>query len=209
MAVQNLTHFICSSCLDSAFYIAEEGSYNLALHYKNKKLDEAYKLKSYIKGLDDKSIINTCKLAGYECIYRAGIQTYKPISEINPNKATINNIRTMVENNLKFFTLYGPLIEIECDFQGGYTQTITKGNCDFVTHDTIWDIKTNKTPPTSKDTLQLLIYYLLGIHSHNICLHKISKIGIYNPRINNTYILDAKDIPKDTILSIEQNIIKR
>lgn len=102
MAVQNLTHFICSSCLDSAFYIAEEGSYNLALHYKNKKLDKAYKLKSYIKGLDDKSIINTCKLAGYECIYRAGIQTYKPISEINPNKATINNIRTMVENNLKF-----------------------------------------------------------------------------------------------------------
>ncbi|MDI2112623.1 hypothetical protein [Commensalibacter nepenthis] len=209
MTVHNLTHFILSSCLDSAFYTAEEGSYLLSLYSKNNKLDEAYKLKNKIRGLDDKSIINACKLAGYECIYRAGIHTYKPINEINPNKTTIHNIRTMVENNLRFFTIYGPLIGCEYDFQGGYTQTITKGNCDFVTDDGIWDIKTNKTPPTNKHSLQILIYYLLGIHSDNTALHQISKIGIYNPRLNNAYIIAIKDIPKNIITSVEQDIIKR
>ena len=59
------------------------------------KEDEAYKLLNEINDLDDKSISAACKLVGYDVCFRSGIQYYKPVENINPDKDTIENIRTM------------------------------------------------------------------------------------------------------------------
>ena len=57
-----------------------------------------------INGLDDKSISAAYKLVGYDVCFRAGIQYYKPVENINPDKDTIENIRTMIERTEKFYS---------------------------------------------------------------------------------------------------------
>ena len=56
-----------------------------------------------VRGLDDDSIFATCQLTGYDVAYRVGKMYYKPVDEIQPDSATIENIRTMVNRSLSLF----------------------------------------------------------------------------------------------------------
>ena len=80
------------------------------------KEGEADKLLNEINGIDDKSISAACKLVGYDVCFRAGIQYYKSVENINPDKDTIENIRTMIERTEKFYDEYGPVKEIGMTF---------------------------------------------------------------------------------------------
>ncbi|MGT2637951.1 hypothetical protein ACVRWL_09295 [Streptococcus ratti] len=77
---------------------------------------------------------------------------------------------------------YGPIVKDGFTLEGGYTDTITAGDGDFLTADTLWDFKVSKTKPTKDHTLQLLIYYLMGIQSVHPEFQSITKLGIYNPK---------------------------
>ncbi len=91
----------------------------------------AQKLIEEIEGLDDNSIVNACKLVGYDVCCRAGIIGYKPVQNINPDKDTIDNIRYMIKRSLKFIEIYGPIIKDGFTFEGGYTNLVSKGDGDF------------------------------------------------------------------------------
>ena len=65
-------------------------------------LKNAEKLLKGVKGLDDKSVSNACKLVGYDVCFRASIMGYRPVEEINPDSDTIENIVIMVNRGLKF-----------------------------------------------------------------------------------------------------------
>jgi hypothetical protein len=97
--------------------------------------------------------------------------------------------------------------QFNATFGGGYTRTITNGDADFVTQDTIWDIKVTKNSITIKHTLQLLIYYIMGIHSKHEYFKNIKNIGIFNPRENSIYICPIANISKDLIKQIEEEVI--
>lgn len=73
--------------------------------------ENAQSILSQVKGLDDKSIICACKLSGYDVCYRAGRMRYQPVSEINPNKETIDNISIMVKRSMDFWKKYGPIVK--------------------------------------------------------------------------------------------------
>ena len=62
-------------------------------------------------------------------------------------------------------------------FEGGYTQTITVGDADFMTEVLYGILKYQKIKPRSAQTLQLLVYYLMGMHSDKGKYSKIKKIG--------------------------------
>lgn len=105
----------------------------------------------------------------------------------------------MVERSLAFFTQYGPIVKDGFTLEGGYTDTITAGDGDFLTADTLWDFKVSKTKPTKDHTLQLLIYYLMGIQSVHPEFQSITKLGIYNPRQNKVFLLNIADISDDIL----------
>jgi hypothetical protein len=69
-------------------------------------------------------------------------------------------------------------------FEGGYTDTVSKGDGDLTTADTLWDFKVSKAKVKKEYTLQLLMYWRMGLHSVHPEFQGIKYLGIYNPRLN-------------------------
>ena len=199
--VDYLTRFMMGTDKDKAFQIPIWGAMSV------KDFDYCYQLLGLVTGLNDDSIFAACQLAGYDVAYRQGKMYYKPVDEIQPDVATIENIRTMVNRSLIFWEQYGPLIMDGFTFEGGYTKIITSGDGDFLTADTLWDFKVLSAAPTNKHTLQLLIYYLLGTHSVHPEFKNIKRLGIFNPRLNNVYLLDIESIPSEVIQEVSTEVI--
>ena len=229
MAVDYLTRFIKDNDVVDAFKISLQGA-GLAeeLGLKNAK-NIAVSLLSGIKSFDDDSIINACKLVTFDAWYRnpMGAIMAKGYNETNPDKATIENIRILVNRSLNFFNKYGPVLKYGFTFDpketdekarfemmvkgkgtyGGYTATVQVGDGDFLTKDTLWDLKVSKSKPTSKHTLQLIMYWVMGQHSGQEIYKDISKLGIFNPRLNTVYTYNISKLSKDIISTIEKEII--
>lgn len=181
-----------------------------------------------IHGLDDQSIINACKAATFDSWFRAPMfaRNSKQHTDINPDDYTIRNIQILVGRCVSFFEKYGPVTQSGFDFNppdkddqkwwrmmkeggsyGGYTKTVDAGEGDFLTKNTMWDLKVRKSKPNSKHTLQLLMYWIMGQHSGQEIYSDITKIGMFNPRFDMVYLLDVNRIPDSTIQLIEEEII--
>lgn len=209
MAVEYLTRFMMGTPLENAFEISLHGArfLDLILRKENVEQIKSKKLLSKIKGLDSKSIVSACKLVGYDICFRAGVRGYVPVETIKPDKATINNIVTMVNRSLKFWSVYGPIIKSGFTFTGGYTDIVSYGDGDFLTEDTLWDFKVLKNEPTKDHTLQLLMYYILGCHSTHPEFSSIETLGIFNPRKNKIYLMDVDAIPPSVIDEVSEKVI--
>ncbi|MBQ3588600.1 MAG: hypothetical protein II977_08515 [Oscillospiraceae bacterium] len=201
LAVDYLTRLMTGTPADEAFYISLLGS-DRVNERKN-----AEKLISKIKGLDDKSIINACKVVGYDVCFRAGIIGYKPVKEIQPDTETIENIRIMVNRCLAFWKEYGPVEVDGFTFEGGYTEIVSSGDGDYLSQDTLWDLKVSKEAPKNKYTLQLLMYYIMGCHSIHKEFQKIKRLGIFNPRLNKVYLLEIANISDEIIQEVSSEVI--
>ena len=202
LCVDYLVRFMNGASLEDAFRVSLKGAFLM------KKSELAFNLLSQITCLDDISIISACQLVGFDVVCRAGQLWYKPVENIIPDKETILNIRIMVERSLEFFKQYGPIVKDGFIFLGGYTDVITTGDGDFLTSDTLWDFKVSKQNKINKDqSLQLLIYYLMGIHSVYPEFQCINKLGIYNPRQNSIFTLNIADISSDIIEAVKKDVI--
>lgn len=200
-AVDYMTRFMLGTPADGAFLISLTGAY-LAGEFA-----KAWLLMEGIKGLDDESIINVVKLTGFDVCFRSSPMGYRPVEIINPDKATIQNVKTMVERSLRFFDTYGPMVLNGFTFKGGYTDTVSSGDGDFTTADTLWDFKVSKVRPKKEHTLQLLMYWRMGLHSIHPEFCDICYLGIYNPRLNEVYRISVDDIPDDVIAEVERDVI--
>ncbi|MFW6222396.1 MAG: hypothetical protein ACOC3T_02165, partial [Bacteroidota bacterium] len=178
LAVDYLTRYQSGNSKNEAFKISLIGANILG--------ESAYaeKLLENVNGLDDQSIDSACKLVGYDVVYRNRRIAYKPVKEIIPDKETISNIRIMVNRSMLFFEEYGPVTLDGFTLDGAYTDLISIGDGDFLTKDTLWDFKVSVNPPKKEGTLQLLVYYLMGLESKNENYFRdINYLGIYNPRL--------------------------
>lgn len=61
--------------------------------------------------------------------------------------------------------------------------------------------------PSPKYTLQIIMYWIMGQHSGKDIFKGISRVGIFNPRLNVVYTIDVTDIGNDVIKQIEDNVI--
>lgn len=202
LAVDYMTRFMSGTDAGTAFAISRKGA------------QAVYKLIAYetlinqIKGLDDKSIQAAIKLSGFDTAYRAGPMTYKPIIYIEPDAKTIANIRTMVVRSLRFFEQYGPKTKDMLTFDGGYTATVSAGDGDFMTEDTVWEFKVSKRDMQKDWGLQLLMYWRMGLHSvFADDYNKVKYLGVYNPRQNKIYRVETAGIDTKVIESIERDVI--
>lgn len=206
--VDYMTRFLLFNDKNEAFKISLMGAERI----NEKELKKAKDLLNSIKGIDDESIINACKLVGYDTVLRAGLMTYKPIEEINPDKKTIFNILIMIKRSEEFFKEYGPVVLDGFGFLGGYTKTVITGDADFLTDDTIWDFKVSKNGLKSAQTLQLYMYYLMGCRTIQLNAeydfkNKITKMGFFNPRLSKVYIKSVSSIDDETKLEVEKEVI--
>lgn len=231
IAVDYMTRFLMMQDVKKAFNVSTTG-YAARLHVlwddNEDKIIEQIALDGensvlflleQIKGMDDASITAACKAVSYDVWYRDPMAAFlsKDASEITPDQPTIQNIRTMIERSLAFWKNVGPITAEGFDFQEkdahgailktGYTATVNAGEGDYLTSDTLWDFKTSKNAPTSKHTLQLLMYYLMGKHSGIDIFKSITRIGFFNPRLNIAYVLDVKDVPDAILKAVEQDVI--
>lgn len=229
MAVDYLTRYILGADSDEAFKISLQGAMVAESLGLKKATSVAEKLLRKIKGLDEKSVINACKLVTFDVWFRNpnGAMMAKGYTETNPDEDTVENIQTLVDRSATFFEKYGPITKDGFTFEpsnpngkayekmirsgkgtyGGYTATVDSGDGDFLSKDTLWDFKVSKSKPTSKNTLQLLIYWIMGQHSGQAVFKDITKLGIFNPRLNAAFLLDMSKVSAETIKTVEEEVI--
>ena len=200
-AVDYMTRFIMGTPVEMAFNISIKGA-----DYADEE-DNANELIKRITGLNKESITAACKLSGYDVCYRAGMGAYRPVSMINPDDDTIDNIMIMINRSISFWDIYGPIVLDGFTFEGGYTRLVSSGDGDYLTKDTLWDFKILKNDPSSKYTLQLLMYYILGKHSIHKEFDSIKYLGFYNPRLNVVYRYPVTAIPKHTIETVSHDVL--
>ena len=93
------------------------------------------------------------------------------------------------------------------DFTGGYTDTVHIGDDDILTENELWDIKVSRYMPNSKNTLQILMYWLMGCRSVHPQFQSVSNLGIVNPRPGKTWTIKTSAIPKDIIKQVSTDVI--
>ena len=201
LAVDYMVRYIMGAEKEEAFRISLLGAMIAD------ETDYAHYLLSNIKGTDQLSIESACKLVGYDVCFRSGMAMFVPVSEIKPNKQTIENIKIMIDRSIEFWKSYGPITKDGFTFEDGYTETISSGDGDYLTKDTLWDFKVSKREIDSKQTLQILIYYIMGKHSFHPEFEYITKIGIFNPRLNKVFLLNTEKIDSNIIEEIKTEVI--
>lgn len=211
LAVDYLTRFILSNDLREAFSISLKGAMAYSLLEETEEPLLIYEeLLNKVNGLDATSIESACKIATFDVWHRCPFKApyVKGYEETNPNTVTIDNIRIMVERSLSFFKKFGPITKMGFDFYpNGYSKTITAGDGDYLTKDTLWDYKVSKAHPTSVNVLQILTYWVMGQHSGQDVFNDISQIGIYNPRLNIAYTYKLSWIDEYIISDVEDCVI--
>lgn len=210
MTVDYLTRLVMGADASEAFCISLKGAKRASILGQDNSIKIADKLLSRINGIDDKSVVNACKLSTFDVWARnpAAAPMAKTSSEINPDKDTIWNIQTMIERSVDFWKEYGPIKADGFTFEyDGYTPTVNSGDGDFLTYDAMWDFKVSKSKPTSKHTLQLLMYWIMGQHSGKEEFKGIKNIGIFNARLNTVYTLSISDVSTEIIKEIERDVI--
>ncbi len=229
LVVDYMTRFLMGAKKEEAFAISIQGALCAVNLGKKDAPKIVQELLAKVTKLDDASIFNACKVVTFDVWYRnpTGAFLAKDYAEINPDKPTIDNIKTLILRSLEFFKKYGPITKDGFTFEpvngsrkdyakmietgkgswGGYTATVKTGDGDFLTSDTLWDFKVSKSKPTNKHTLQLLMYWIMGQHSGQPVFKGITKLGLFNPRLNVVYTIEIKDIPQSTIKEIEEQIL--
>ncbi len=229
LVVDYLTRFVTGTDVVDSFSASLKGSIFAEKFGKKGSVETAKGFLKCIKGLDDDSIVNSCKLVAFDVWFRNpfGAMLSRSYEDINPDKATIQNIIVLVNRSVAFFDTYGKVIKDGFTFEpvikdkkkyedmmqtgkgsyGGYTSTVNSGDGDFITEDTLWDFKVIKTKPTNKHTLQLLMYWIMGMHSGQEIYKNIKRLGIFNPRLNKAYTLDVSKISEDIISTVEREVI--
>ena len=61
--------------------------------------------------------------------------------------------------------------------------------------------------PLKEHTLQLLVYYIMGLHSVHPEFNGVKKLGIFNPRLNTAYTVDIATIPQETMDAVSREVI--
>ena len=201
LAVDYYTRYLTGTKIEDAFKVSLYGA---------KIMGETEKARELLNGIPynrKQAIINVCKLVGYDVAYRKGKEFFKPIEQIVPSEELIHNVIVMVKRSLDFFKEYGPVYKSGFYCVGKNGGVISSGDGDYLTEDAIWDFKASENEPNSENTLQILMYYLLGYNSIFPWFKNIKKIGIYNPLLNNMYAINISDISDEVMNNVCRDVI--
>lgn len=209
LVVDYMSRFLKTGDKELAFEIPIRGSKGLGVL---SQVVASYLL-DRITGLNEESIIYASKLVQCDAICRASYQScldreniMKNLDVAMPNEAMVNNTLVFIERTLEFYDKLGD-ISFGFTMPDAYTDIIQAGDGDFMTIDTVFDLKTSKRKPLPAQCLQVLIYYLMGRRSSNDDFKTITKIGFFNPRLNAAYTLKVDQIDPKILNEIDRDVI--
>ena len=97
-------------------------------------------------------------------------------------------IRRMVRNGIRMMGADGGIKTFDFVIpKDPHSTRITGGRGDYLTEKTLYDMKVSWSEPKVEWTLQILIYYLMGLSVGLDGFDKLKYIGIVNPRLNKTW----------------------
>ncbi len=207
-AVDYLTRYLVSNDKQSAFRISRLGAERVDEVYENhNEIDRFMSLLEEVTGLDDRSIYAACRIVGYDSAFRMGVKAFRNVSEIVPPPDVISNIRIMTKRGIAFLKGLGTVVCDELNFEGGYTALVDSGDADYLAGDTLVDFKVSKLNMSTRWSLQLLMYYLLGFHSIHKEYKSVHSLCIFNPYKNKSYICDVDDISDESKYKVSNEVI--
>ena len=213
LAVDYLTRVYTGTKPATAFKVSIFGArrYDTVMkEVKGLKTNEAKRAKellTQIGELNKDTVRAACKLCGYDVCTRDTIVGFQAIDQIEPDDATCENIITMVQRAVTYFTETAMVKKVGFNFEGAYTDMIDQGEGDILTSEGVWDITTSKNKPNSKDTLKVLIWYIMGKNSKHAAFKKVKMLGIFNARRNEAYFVYAKSVPEEVEKEVAEEVI--
>lgn len=209
LAVDYLTRYMLGDSAEEAFKISLLGLQVCESAGMNEDAEYGRELfRRLSRDLNMTTVESAIKLCAFDVCVRAGMAGYKSIMLINADLYTCSNVAVMVKRNLNLFKVYGNPVLNGFVFKGGYTSTVSTGDGDFVTPDTLWELKVSVREPTKEWTLQTLMYWIMGLNSeHYEIFEKVKYLGIVNPRKNAVYRIAVADIPAKVIEAVERDVI--
>lgn len=202
--VDYLSRLMTGTPKEEAFAIALRGADMAG------KKERALELLEEIHGIDVSSIKKAARLARYDSVVRVGLPVWLSSSADggpDPDEATTRNIQAMVKRTQRMLDMESGKTLDHLTFEGGYTRLVATGDGDFMTKDGLWDLKTTKSPINAKHTLQLLMYWRMGLHSEHPEYRDVRKLGFMNPRRNLIETLEVRFIPDDIIAFVDMEVI--
>ena len=76
-----------------------------------------------------------------------------------------------------------------------------------LTADGLWDLKVSRWPPNPTYTLQLLLYWRLGLHSTHPEYLRVRRLGLYNARSVTMWSVPVARIGADVVHAVEGDVI--
>lgn len=209
LAVDYLTRYMLGDSAEEAFKISLLGLGVCESAGMNEDAEYGRELfRRLSRDLNMTTVESAIKLCAFDVCVRAGMAGYKSIMLINADLYTCSNVAVMVKRNLNLFKVYGNPVLNGFVFKGGYTSTVSTGDGDFVTPDTLWELKVSVREPTKEWTLQTIMYWIMGLNSeHYEIFEKVKYLGIVNPRKNAVYRIAVADIPMKVIEAVERDVI--
>lgn len=160
-----------------------------------------------VTGLDDDSILAAYQLSFYEQIYRSG---YIPSTDYElelPDEHTIENIREMVNRSLRYFQHQAKLVNVGDRLAVKYKGDNIYGDYDYLTDDSLIDMKVLSKKIANKYTLQIILYWILGMKSKKKLFSNVKYLKFYNPRLNVEYSFDLDELTPDILKPILEEVL--
>lgn len=202
LAVDYLTRFRITNDADTAFEISMMSAEILRQDYG--EIDQYNFCRQLLEAVKKGSIAAAVQLVAYDGVFRAGAID---IPKLEPDDATIENIEIMVQRGVEFLNHCGPLVKSGFTLEGGYTDTIVSGDGDYLTHNALIDFKVLRSDFNSSHSLQVLIYYLMGLHSIHEEFKNVQQLVLFNPRKNVAKFININKIAAPVIAEVNRKVI--
>lgn len=86
-------------------------------------------------------------------------------------------------------------------------KNVLPSDADWLTDDSLIDLKCTKDGPKSTETFQLILYYILGKHELPASFADIKYLKLLNPRLCKVYSYEIDKLNKDDLKHIEKDIM--
>ena len=177
------------------------------------KIDDALTLGQKIADLYGKKKKKLAKIAQvaselvvYDAVFRAGY--YNPDAEPpRVSEGDKNALELMLGATEVYLLEKERLVSLGYGFRALEAEKVAPSDGDILTVDSLIDLKCSIKKPTSKHTLQLILYYILGLHEMSTEFKRLKYLKIVNPRLGQVYSYEISKLDTEDLKTIERDIM--